>query len=78
MARVIGTGIDPTTYKKKKKTSTSRVVGSGVNSVNYPAAQQTTQPANTLSPMSQATLQQAAAVSGISWRSQSMRVGMRP
>lgn len=61
MARVIGAGIDPTTYKKKKKTSTSRVVGSGVNSVNYPAAQQTTQPANTLSPMSQATLQQAAA-----------------
>lgn len=61
MARVIGTGIDPTTYKKKKKTSTSRVVGSGVNSVNYPAAQQTTQPANTLSPMTQATLQQAAA-----------------
>lgn len=62
MARVIGTGIDPTTYTKKKKKSTSRVVGSGVNSVNYPAAQQTdTQPANTLSPMSQATLQQAAA-----------------
>ena len=62
MARVIGTGIDPTTYKKKKKTSTSRVVGSGVNSVNNPVAQQTyTQPANTLSPMSQATLQQAAA-----------------
>lgn len=62
MARVIGTGIDPTTYKKKKKTSTSRVVGSGVNSVNNPAAQQTyTQTANTLSPMSQATLQQAAA-----------------
>lgn len=62
MARVIGTGIDPTTYTKKKKTSTSRVVGSGVNSVNHPAAQQTyTQPANTLSPMSQATLQQAAA-----------------
>lgn len=60
MARVIGTGIDPTTYKKKKKTSTSRVVGSGVNSVNNPAAQQT-YPANTLSPMSQATLQQAAA-----------------
>lgn len=64
MARVIGTGIDPTTYKKKKKTSTSRVVGSGVNSVNNPVAQQTyTQPANTLSPMSQATLQQAAAAS---------------
>ena len=62
MARVTGTGIDPTTYKKKKKTSTSRVVGSGVNSVNNPAAQQTyTQTANTLSPMSQATLQQAAA-----------------
>lgn len=62
MARVIGTGIDPTTYKKKKKTSTSRVVGSGVNSVNNPVAQQTyTQPANTLSPMSQATLQQVAA-----------------
>lgn len=66
MARVIGTGIDPTTYTKKKKKSTSRVVGSGVNSVNNPAqqtyTQQTyTQPANTLSPMSQATLQQAAA-----------------
>ena len=37
-------------------------MGSGVNSVNHPAAQQTyTQSANTLSPMSQATLQQAAA-----------------
>lgn len=62
MARVIGTGIDPTTYTKKKKKSTSRVVGSGVNSVNNPAAEQTyTQTANTLSPISQATLQQAAA-----------------
>lgn len=61
MARVIGTGIDPTTYKKKKKTSTSRVVGSGVNSVNNPAQQTYTQTANTLSPISQATLQQAAA-----------------
>lgn len=62
MARVIGTGIDPTTYTKKKRKSTSRVVGSGVNSVNNPATQQTyTQTANTLSPMSQATLQQAAA-----------------
>lgn len=61
MARVIGTGIDPTTYTKKKKTSKSRVVGSGVNSVNNPAAEQTyTQTANTLSPISQATLQQAA------------------
>lgn len=61
MARVIGTGIDPTTYTKKKKTSKSRVVGSGVNSVNNPAQQTDAQPANTLSPISQATLQQAAA-----------------
>lgn len=62
MARVIGTGIDPSTYTKKKKKSTSRVVGSGVNSVNNPVAEQTyTQTANTLSPISQATLQQAAA-----------------
>lgn len=37
-------------------------MGSGVNSVNNPAAEQTyTQTANTLSPISQATLQQAAA-----------------
>lgn len=61
MARVIGTGIDPTTYTKKKKKSTSRVVGSGVNSVNNPAEQTYTQTANTLSPISQETLQQAAA-----------------
>lgn len=60
MARVIGTGIDPTTYTKKKKKSTSRVVGSGVNSVNNPAQQTYTQTADTLSPISQATLQQAA------------------
>lgn len=60
MARVIGTGIDPTTYTKKKKTSKSRVVGSGVNSVNNPAQQTYTQTADTLSPISQATLQQAA------------------
>lgn len=60
MARVIGMGIDPTTYTKKKKTSKSRVVGSGVNSVNNPAQQTYTQTADTLSPISQATLQQAA------------------
>lgn len=54
MSRVIGTGIDPTTYKKKKNGSSgAKIVGSGVNNVNNPSP--------VLSPMAQTTLQQAAA-----------------
>lgn len=56
MSRVIGTGIDPTTYKKKKNVSNSatKVIGTGVYSVNNTPA------SAALSPVSQATLQQAA------------------
>ncbi len=60
MSRVIGSGIDPTTYTKKKKNSTTtKVAGSGVSRVNNPTPSVTQ--AGTLSPTSQATLQQAAA-----------------